>query len=253
MIKMDKKIIFGKLNFNYIYILLYIIIIAINLEIDILDFTEETEFGENYYLVYKILYLYINNFSKLLVIIPILIRMKNANKKNVNNKIDVSNLNKIKQSHESSNLIYNGINDTEISKRKKIFLFYSFLTSIFSFLAEFIGILFYIIYNDIDNKFEFEPYIFSHSVPFDSILQFISSHFILKIYFYKLQYFALSINIIIFIIFLIFFIFNFFITYRCFWKKGNFIWFYIYLCINGFHRIFYFHFYNNIIFNYINC
>ena len=194
---MEKKIIFGKLNFNYIYFVLYIIIIFLSLEIKILNFTDKSEFEANDYLVYKILFLYMYNFSNLLVIIPILM-MKNLNKNNENDKIDISSLNEVKQNHESSNLIYNDINDTEISKRKKIFLFYSFLAAIFDFLAKFIEILFYVV---CDGNI-FEPYVFSYSIPFDIILQFISSHFILKIYFYKFQYFALSINIIIFIVIL---------------------------------------------------
>ena len=115
------------------------------------------------------------------------------------------NINNETNQTKETELIYNDITSAEKYKRNKIFAINAFITAIFNFLEEFMEILFYIIYPNED----FEPYVFSSTVPFDIILQFISSYFILKIYFYKLQYFSLSINIIIFIIILIIDIVNF--------------------------------------------
>ena len=202
---MEKKIIFGKPNFNYIYILLYTITIFIKLEIKILNFVENIDSVHNYKFLDNLMKIYIFNLSNFFAIIPFLIKRKYSKRNKDNNKTYSSDLNnKDKQNNESSILIYNDINEDEENKRKKTFIFYSFVTSSFIFLEEFSEVLFYIIYPDK----EYEPYVFSCTVPFDIILQFITSHFILKIYFYKLQYFALSIDIIIFIIILIIDIIN---------------------------------------------
>ena len=72
--------------------------------------------------------------------------------------------------------------------------------AIFNFLCEFLFILYYFIKSDE----ELYLYTFSCAVPFDSIIQFIVSYFILKIHFYKHHYFSIILNIIIF--FLIFII-----------------------------------------------
>ena len=75
MSKMDKKIIFGKLHFAYIYFLLYTITIFIKLETEIKNsFSDEPEL-ENYdESTYIMIYFYIKNISTFLVIIPFLIK-----------------------------------------------------------------------------------------------------------------------------------------------------------------------------------
>ena len=202
---MDKKIIFGKIHFDYIYFLLYIITIFIKIEIEINNyFSGDPELEDYDKSTYKLIYFYIKNISTFLVIIPILIKncfqKKNTTSNEEKIKEDVPNVNnKTIKLNETNELIYTDINFIETYKRNQIFKINAILTAVFNFLEEFLEILFYIIYPDE----EFEPYVFSSTVSFDIILQFISSYFILKIYFYKLQYFSLSINIIIFIIILI--------------------------------------------------
>ena len=69
------------------------------------------------------------------------------------------------------------------------------------FLQKFVAVL----YSMINHGHGFDIYPFSCYIPFEIILQFIVSYFILKIAFYKLQYFSLFLNLSIFVI--IFFIF----------------------------------------------
>jgi len=76
------------------------------------------------------------------------------------------------------------------------------------FLKRFSLILYKIIYPDE----EMNSYIFSCIIPFDIVLQFICSYFLLKVHFYKLQYFSLFLNIGTFIIILIFDLIN--VLYR---------------------------------------
>ena len=72
---MDKKIIFGKLHFDYIYFLLYTITIFIKLEIEIKNFFSGQLELENYVQsTYILIYFYIKNISTFLVIIPFLIK-----------------------------------------------------------------------------------------------------------------------------------------------------------------------------------
>ena len=60
-------------------------------------------------------------------------------------------------------------------------------------------------------KDEAEPYCINSSVVFDIILQFSLSYVILKMHFYKLQYFTIILNVIIFIIMLIFDLINIYV------------------------------------------
>ena len=84
-------------------------------------------------------------------------------------------------------------------KRKKYIIIYFIIIAFLDFLNYFIKWLYIII-------FQKELFIndFNSITPLNIIFQFVSSYLILKIYFYKLQYFSLILNIIVFIIILIF-------------------------------------------------
>ena len=84
-------------------------------------------------------------------------------------------------------------------KRKKYILIYFIIIAFLDFLNYFIKCLYIII-------FQKELFIndFNSITPLNIIFQFVYSYLILKIYFYKLQYFSLILNIIVFIIILIF-------------------------------------------------
>ena len=89
-------------------------------------------------------------------------------------------------------------------QKKKITILNLILISFLDFLQKFAFILYSIIYPDN----EIIIYTFSCTVPFEIILQFICSYFILKIHFYKLQKFSLFLNLGIFTIILIIDIIN---------------------------------------------
>ena len=76
---------------------------------------------------------------------------------------------------------------------------YCIVVGILDFLEKFSLILYYILFVDEES----DIYAFSCIVPFEIICQFICSYIILKIQFYKLQYFSLFLNLGIFIIILI--------------------------------------------------
>ena len=99
---MNKKIIFQKCNFNYIYFLFNIIAIFLNFFIEYKLYPEGAEIKEpehHYYLPLQIISnLYAYNISDFLVVIPYLIRKKilkekrkNINKTKINNNNPFSN------------------------------------------------------------------------------------------------------------------------------------------------------------------
>ena len=146
--------------------------------------------------------LYIANISDFLAIIPHFIRKRLLKKmqENITSiKIEDNNYTDVKP------LIYNDSSISEINKKKKKILLYLFIIAILDFCEKFTLILYLIIYPNS----KYGLYSFSCIAPFEIIFQFICSYFILKIKFYKLQYFSLFLNLVIFIIILIIDIFNF--------------------------------------------
>ena len=86
--KMNKKIIFQKCNFNYIYLLLYIIAYTImeilNCCTDIEDYLEKNQDknkGNHFELSKQIIITYSSNIADFLAIIPYFIRKKLLKKK----------------------------------------------------------------------------------------------------------------------------------------------------------------------------
>ena len=200
---MQKKIIFQKCNFNNIYFLLVIIINFLDLLIENVLFKTREELKKitkeehNFYLPTRILInLYINNLSDFLSIIPYLISKRLLKKKQENNTNAKIKENKIS---DDVNLIYNDNNRSKTNKKKKAIILFCIVVGIFDFLEKFALILYNIIYPEK----EFNLYHFSCIAPFEISFQFICSYFILKMHFYKLQYFSLFLNLGIFIIILI--------------------------------------------------
>ena len=195
---MSKKIIFQKCNINNIYFLFYAIISFINIFIEYnFKLFEEGSNKNILYLPVKIFDdLYIQNLSDFLAIIPHLIRKRLLKKKQ--EKISSVEIEGTKDS-EDSKLIYNDKNISITNKKKKTILLYCIIVGILDFFEKFALILYFIIFTDK----EFDVNTFSCVVPFEIICQFICSFIILKIHFYKLQYFSLFLNLGIFIIILI--------------------------------------------------
>ena len=203
---MSKKIIFQKCNFNTIYFLFYIIAGIIE---NIIKYKyhpiiwEELEPNDKvkYFLPYKILLLYASNISDFLVIIPYFISKKLLNTNKEIDKSKISDLsNKSEEKSEFNQLIYTDIKEMQAFKRKKLINIYTIIISVLDFLAYFIFCLYNIIFNNknpICNDF-------NCLCPLNNIFQFISSYLILKMHFYKLQYFSLFLSIGLFIIILIF-------------------------------------------------
>ena len=203
---MSKKIIFQKCNFNTIYFLFYIIAGIIE---NIIKYKyhpilwEELEPNDKvkYFLPYRILLLYASNISDFLVIIPYFIRKKLLNTNKEIDKSKISDLsNKSEEKSEFNQLIYTDIKEMQAFKRKKLINIYTIIISVLDFLAYFILCLYNIIFNNknpICNDF-------NCFCPLNNIFQFISSYLILKMHFYKLQYFSLFLSIGLFIIILIF-------------------------------------------------
>ena len=205
---MGKKIIFQRCQFNNIYFLLYIIMDFLNHLIEYKLSPNDNETNESatkYFLPSQILILfYIGNISDFLAIIPYFIRKKLSKKKeeNKNKTIEKKEENKDNKNIDDSPLIYN-VNTFQLSdQKKKIAILNLILISFLDFLQKFAFILYSIIYPDN----EIIIYTFSCTVPFEIILQFICSYFILKIHFNKLQNFSLFLNLAIFIIILYFMI-----------------------------------------------
>ena len=198
---MNKKKIFQKCNWNNIYFLLYIIMFFINLFIESFNYSIDLEVEDSekykYNLSQTILNLYLLNLSDFIAIIPYFIRKKLLKKKE-KPEITISNIDENNNS-ETLSLIYTDNKLIESNKRKKKVIYYSILIAILDFLFEFSLILYNIIYpTQITATFTF-----SCTIPFEICFQFICSYFILKTHFYKLQYFSLFLNLVIFIILLI--------------------------------------------------
>ena len=200
---MPEKIIFQKCNYNNIYFLFYIIMFLANLFIESYNYTPDSEIEVSekdiIYLSLQILKLYISNLSDFIAIIPYFIRKKLLMKKeeNIKAKNINSETNEIENS-ESLTLIYTDTKFFETNKRKKKVIYYSIVIAIFDFLYRFSFILYNIIF---PNKLT-AIFTFSSETPFEIFFQFICSYFILKVHFYKLQYFSLFLNLFIFIILL---------------------------------------------------
>ena len=151
----------------------------------------------NVYLPTRILInLYITNLSDFLAIIPHLIRKRLLKKKQEKiSSVEIEDYNH----DDGKNLIYNDNNILLTNKKKKTILLFIILVGILDFFEKFALIL----YNIINPDKEFDIYPFSCVAPFEISFQFICSYFILKMHFYKLQYFSLFLNLGIFIIILI--------------------------------------------------
>ena len=173
----------------------------INLFIESFNYSIDLEVEDSekykYNLSQTILNLYLLNLSDFVAIIPYFIRKKLLRKKEkpevTISKIDENN------NSETLSLIYTDNKLIESNKREKKVIYYSILIAILDFLFEFSLILYNIIYpTQITATFTF-----SCTIPFEICFQFICSYFILKTHFYKLQYFSLFLNLVIFIILLI--------------------------------------------------
>ena len=207
---MDKKIIFQKCSFNYIYFILYFVVLFINIVLDYINIynssEEEIKVMPYYFASSKLLFTYVSILSNFLAIIPFLIKKKFTKKHEVKTN-DSSDLeidsNKDK---ESTSLIYNSSNEVEKNKKNRKNKVYIFLVSFFELLSKCTAIIYYIIFT------QDQMYInlFSCIIPYESILLFILSYFIIKVHFYKLHYFSIILNVIVFVIILIFDLINVF-------------------------------------------
>ena len=225
---MNKKIIFQKCHFNNIYLILYILIFFINLLIQYnidpdysylnsnsssdsssdsgagTETISDTEPDINYFQSKIINYFLTFNLADILAIIPYFIRKKLINRRA--EKIQtVKTEDKDDKLNDNAPLIYI---DTKINisdEKLKTIMKRLILLGICDFLKNFIMVLYSKIYPDKDVT---DLYSFSCVVPFEIVLQFVCSYFILKIHFYKLQYFSLFLNLGILIIILIIDIIN---------------------------------------------
>ena len=207
---MDKKIIFQKCSFNFIYFVLYFVMFFIDINLDyinIYNFNEENQKNlPNYKISSRLLFTYMSILSNFLATIPYLIKKK-YEKKQEDNEKDISNLKTDNNKDvDTQILIFNSLYENEKYKRTKISKFYSFLTSLFEFLSKISIIVFYMIFPDdlID------VYWCSFDIPYRIILLFIFSYFILRMHCYRLHYFTLFLSVIIFIIILTFDLLNIF-------------------------------------------
>ena len=195
---MRKKIIFQKCHFNNIYFLFYIIADCINLFIEYKLYPDKTEITipeSKYYLPIKMLInFYIYNLCDFLAVIPYFISKKLLKKKETNINIE----NEEDKNINDLELICNNKEKLISKSIKKSIKLYCIFIAILDFLQKFSLVLYSIIYPDKD----IEVYPFSCYASFEIILQFICSYCILKIHFYKLQYFSLFLNLGIFIIIL---------------------------------------------------
>ena len=202
-----KKIFFQKCNANYFFFLAYITSLFINIIFEIEEYPEniiDEEDMKIYASSEKLLFYYITILSHFIAIIPFLLKKFYFNK---TQNIIKENLNLKSEDQSNDFLIYNNINEEELNKRRKKVHLYSFLVSFFNFLSWITTILVYM-FNPKDAA---EPYCINSSVVFDIILQFSLSYVILKMHFYKLQYFTIILNVIIFIIMLIFDLINIYV------------------------------------------
>ena len=195
---MKSKIIFQRCNFNYIYFLFYIIIYIILLIIEAFLFQEELKslFSNKYFLTSKqMLEIFISNLSDFFAIIPYYIRKKRIRKNNDNKEEEKDIDNKNNENKEKVELIYNESKQSATNLKQKEIIFYLILIAAFDFLKDFPVFIYYLIKGE-----EYERIPFNFIIVFDIILQFILSCLILRVHFYKLQYFSLVLNFIILII-----------------------------------------------------
>ena len=204
---MDKKIIFQKCNFNYIYFLFYFLTTVI---MSIIDYylNPENIKGENKkkskydYINKQILEVFIFNISDFFAIIPFLISKKltvsnnNDNKKEEKDTFSEKRVNT--EDTEQLELIYNDFKLSEIEKRRKKVIFYLILIASFDFLKDFIFVLYYAIFIK-----DYRIFPFNFTAMLDIIFQFIFSYLILETHFYKLQKCSLYLNVGILAIFII--------------------------------------------------
>ena len=211
---MNKKIIFQKCHFNHIYFILYIVILFVNVLIQYnidpdysyldtnsssdsdtdsdtntdTDSNSDNDSKINYFESKMINYLLTYNLSNFLAIIPYFIRkklIKNRAEKIQNVKTED---NKLK---DDTSLIYTENIITISDEKKKTIRIYLIILGICDFLQKFVMVLYSEIYPERDI---IDLYSFSFLVPFEIVLQFVCSYLILKIHFYKLQYFSLFLN-----------------------------------------------------------
>ena len=183
---MFKKIILQKCNFKNIFFLLHIVAFSINIIIVNNIFVKGINDKNGLYnLGNQILTnIYTETLSAFIAIIPYFIRkiLVKSKRKNNNSNIDFR--------------IYKN-NEKSLAKKKQIILYF-FLVGILDFIKRFSTVLYNIIYNK-----SIFLYSFNCITPFEIAFQFICSYFILKVHFYKLQYFSLFLNLGAFIILLI--------------------------------------------------
>ena len=195
---MKKKIIFQKCHFNYIYFLIYMLTFIIIKIIDhFLEMSgKDGKVPDNFYFYIfgDILEIYTFNLADFFAIIPHFIRKK-LSKANNEKKEEKNIEDEISENKTKTELIYNESSQKGTILKSKTILFYLFLIAAFDFLKTFMLVLFYFCFPE--KKYVLLP--FNHSVIFEIIIQFIFSKLILKIHFYKLQYFSLYLNVVIFI------------------------------------------------------
>ena len=181
---MDKKIIFQKCKFNNIYFLFYILIDFIDILINYQFYPKEkkTEQPETkYFLSIHILnFLYIQNLSDFLAIIPYFISKKLIKRKEEKNIKIKNEDNEDNKNINESPLIYNDSQILAFKKKKKTIILFLILISILDFSHKFLPVLYSILFPDK----EINIYTFSCIIPLEIVSQFICSYFILKIHFY---------------------------------------------------------------------
>ena len=203
---MDKKIIFQKCNFNYIYFLFYFLTTVIMIIID--NYLEpENIKGENKkskydYINKQILEVFTFNISDFFAIIPFFVSKKLTVSNNNDNKkeerVTFSEKRVNTEDSEQLELIYNDFKLSEIEKRRKKVIFYLILIASFDFLKDFIFVLYYAIFIK-----DYRIFPFNFTAMLDIIFQFIFSYLILETHFYKLQKCSLYLNVGILAIFII--------------------------------------------------
>ena len=131
------------------------------------------------------------------MIIPFFIRKKILNRNKVNEKVEIKNsdINSFEKT-ETNQLIYNNTIIEHSNKRKKLII----INAIIIGTLDFFNIFSLMTYNIIFPSKLTYIYNFNSTIPLSIIFQFISSYLILKTNFYKLQYFSLFLNTIVFII-----------------------------------------------------
>ena len=169
---MEKKIIFQKCNFNNIYFLFYIIIIFINIIVDYQFYPKEKKTKKpetKYFLSIQILnFLYIQNLSDFLAIIPYFISKKLIKRKEEKNIKIKNEDNEDNKNINESPLIYNDSQILAFKKKKKTIILFLILISILDFSHKFLPVLYSILFPDK----EINIYTFSCFIPLEIVLQF---------------------------------------------------------------------------------